>query len=542
MLNVGPTSARPRKRTRGILALIAGLAALGMATSLVATKWGPGLSPDSVKYVCAARNIVAGNGASVYSDEAELVPLPYHPPFYPTALAAFAWTGCDAVAAARGLAAALFAANIFLAGFLVFKLVGRGWLAVLASCAVLSSPAVVHVHLFAWTEPLAIFLGMAGMALLVSYARGRDGALLVAGSLAVGLAVITRYDAAALVAAGTAALILTGRIGGKRAARALAVLLALSALPVALWLAAKYVRVGTWDARPWAFHPVSWTHVKGGVVTALAYAVPPAMPALARAFVVAAACGVVVIVYLWLVKSRAGASGNAVRRPRPDYAAARKRLLSAAVLPAAYIASYVGVYLITITLLDACVQMSSRTLLPVFFAGLFLAALLVDHWWRYARHVSAARAIVVAVGVAWLAAQVVAVAPLAREAYRGGDVLEFNGERWRDSDLVAEVGRLTPGTTIYSNGPDVIYLYTGRRARLIPRAYVAASRLPNETYRYDVARMVQAFQDNAALAYFDSITWRWYLPTQEELVGVLPLEEASTKADGTIYTSRSAND
>jgi hypothetical protein len=230
-----------------------------------------------------------------------------------------------------------------------------------------------------------------------------------------------------------------------------------------------------------------------------------------------------------------GASGRPAPPSRRERAEGFKRLLRVAAVPTAYIVSYVSIYVITITFVDTCVQMSSRTLLSVYVAVLFVAVLIIDYLWRYVRGDTAARAVAASAAALFLACQLSSAVPLVREAYRGGDVLGFASATWRESDLVAEVRRLDRATVIYSNAPDVIYIYTGKPARFLPRKYVAAAGLPNQEYGRDLEEMGKDLEGAAVVAYFDNVTWRWYLPTEAELVAALALGTAVRKADGAVY-------
>ena len=45
----------------------------------------------------------------------------------------------------------------------------------------------------------------------------------------------------------------------------------------------------------------------------------------------------------------------------------------------------------------------------------------------------------------------------------------------------------------------------------------------------------ELFQNRAVLVYLDKITWRWYLPTKDELNNVYKLPVLIQLDDGTIY-------
>lgn len=82
-----------------VMLLAAGVVALLMVA--FATTWGAGISPDSVRYVGAARGVVAGQGVSVLAGDGTPVPLTKWPPAFPILLAIPGLWGLDALEAAR---------------------------------------------------------------------------------------------------------------------------------------------------------------------------------------------------------------------------------------------------------------------------------------------------------------------------------------------------------------------------------------------------------------------------------------------------------
>jgi len=93
-----------RQRHRGSRAGVAGLAMLAAAGTLLATRNGPALSPDSVTYLSAARNILSGHGYTDFTGQAVTT----FGPGFPALLAAGHWTGLSLFTTARLLNSASF--------------------------------------------------------------------------------------------------------------------------------------------------------------------------------------------------------------------------------------------------------------------------------------------------------------------------------------------------------------------------------------------------------------------------------------------------
>ena len=185
------------------------LALIGTAVICISTRLGPGVGGDATIYLTSASNFVKGNGLGIFDAAGGFRLLPYFPPFFPLTLAFFIWTGIEPLQAAWWLNTILFALSIWLAGFLVLRAGAGGIIAVLTTALAAASPVLIPVYSWAMAEPLAIFLGLAGMGLTLRYLR-RSGAagLMLAAGLVGGLSVLTRYSMGAFLAAGAVAILL----------------------------------------------------------------------------------------------------------------------------------------------------------------------------------------------------------------------------------------------------------------------------------------------------------------------------------------------
>src|SRR5687767_13052410 len=92
----------------GVAALVC-LAAPVIAVS-AATRWGVGITPDSIAYIAGARSVLSGDGFAMPG--AEPAPITHFPPFYSFILAAIGVIGPDPLTVARWLGALVFAANV----------------------------------------------------------------------------------------------------------------------------------------------------------------------------------------------------------------------------------------------------------------------------------------------------------------------------------------------------------------------------------------------------------------------------------------------
>lgn len=93
-----------------------------------------------------------------------------------------------------------------------------------------------------------------------------------------------------------------------------------------------------------------------------------------------------------------------------------------------------------------------------------------------------------------------------------------------------------PEILIFLNGPDAIYFITGKLARPVTNRVSPLSRKINDKFESELALMKQQLQRrNGILVYFNTIAWRWYLPTEDKLQDLLPLRLIVRASDGGIY-------
>jgi hypothetical protein len=180
---------------------ILGAAALGFAfTYLLTHRSGIGVSPDSIAYISAARNMVHTGHLVDYT----LHPLVDWPAGYPLLLAAILKiTHADPMAVLPWLNPLLFAVLIGLCGYIAIRLgyPSRWFPPVLLLCIALS-PALVEVYIMLWSEALFIPGTVVFFILLQRYMKTRAlGSLLPAAGCAA-LCCVIRYSGVTLVATG----------------------------------------------------------------------------------------------------------------------------------------------------------------------------------------------------------------------------------------------------------------------------------------------------------------------------------------------------
>jgi 4-amino-4-deoxy-L-arabinose transferase-like glycosyltransferase len=213
----------------------------GMALMLVLNLGGFfGLSPDSVAYISTANNLASCKGFVAYDGS----PFVYWPPLYPTLLAAFLWTGYDAIELAKVINAICFGGIILVTRFLLRDVAPAKPVLLVTLLGVLLGLPLIAVSRMAWSEPLFILLCLLFLLALGRYLNSGAKIFLTAAAFASSLACLARYSGVAAVLTGLM-LLMTREIPRKEKFRDAYMFAFVALLPLALWLGRNYLLTGT---------------------------------------------------------------------------------------------------------------------------------------------------------------------------------------------------------------------------------------------------------------------------------------------------------
>ena len=419
-----------------IVALVC--AALAAAAVLWLTRApGPGLSPDSMSYLAAARALARGEGPRVpfadWSDADSTSRLRDFPPGFPSAIAVGMALGASTEQSARwvmALAAAGSAAGTVLA---VSSVAGPA-AGLLAAVLVAVAPAFVEQHFIVLSEPLFLALLVALLALMITR-RPRPLALGVVS----GAAVMVRYAGVALPFA------------------------------AALWCAS---RPGRWRERlsrgaaaagPGAVAFVLWSRWAGGVRnygwkghlgptltegwnTLQSWMLPGVHPSVLRIMLTLP----VLAAIAWLL-------GAAMRGTHGDESGARRVVVASGVLASCY----AGIVLFSRLVADAGIPFDNRLFSPVFLLVTVAQVVAGSAVWR--TWSVPARAVAGVAGILWLAGSVVVVRQEAGELAEDG--WGYASADWVSSDLVRWLHSDGRHYALFSDSPPSLYSLTGRPSR-----------------------------------------------------------------------------
>lgn len=473
---------------------------------IFATKWGVGTAYDSAVYIGAARNLLAGKGLTIpfISNEAE--PMTHYPPLFPVLLSALGFLGMDPMAGARWVNVFVFGANIFLVGIVIYRLTfGSPWAALFGSLLTASSAVVLWIHLWASTDPLFIFLGLAGMFLLHGYLEKEKQPLLICSAVFIALAFLTRYSGAALVCTGVIGVVLLSRGTFFEKARDSCVFLAISSLPVALWLVRNIVLAGNATNRNAAFHPITATHFHLALENISEWILPVSVPDTARmAFALVFVTGTVAAHVFLSLRKKKQAEGEAIGRYPSSFHS----------LAAIFVITYVALLLISISFFDAYIPLDDRILSPIHVFGIIIILCMVNELLGLAGGMKLVKAFAVAVCTLFLAFYLSKGVALVTRTHDSG--LGLARREWQNNRDVKQLRALTPDVHVFSNRPYAIYLLSGRSAFRIPARRDEETGKINENYLAEIAAMNEQFRNRKAIVIkLDAIPPQWNLLIQE---------------------------
>ncbi|HTE18610.1 MAG TPA: hypothetical protein VK689_09550 [Armatimonadota bacterium] len=486
---------------------------------VVARTFGIGLAPDSANYIAAAESFAQGHGLRGYTGD----PLTLWPPLYPLLLGLPRLAGVPPVSTSLVLSAACFGLVTLLAGVWIARYVRHFWLALLGQALVATSPSMVLVCRYAFSEPpLVVFTLLFLMIACHRLERGTGGYGIL-GVLLCMAAATTKYVGVALPLTGALLLLLpvsspfsrhgTLRQRGWRSG----VFLFASVAPLGVWIVRNYLVSGTL-AGARSENRYSVAEQLNALLQMLSQSLSP-VPGVAKLGFVGMA----------LVLAAAICVGVSSSKAKPPAA----RVLP----PALFCAIYLLLFLVSVrsTNLDLIWK---RHLAPLYPPLVYLVLLYADAALGAERLPSArvARWCLLVVALLHLPLWFRSLLRDTRQMAERG-IGWYSTPQWRESPLVRHLAGSAPPGRLYSNYPDVVYLTTGRYCRLSPVDY-RANRWFRAFSPQDLEPSLMQTRrsgEPSSLVWFDD-SFRTYLVPVERLRTQLPLRQEASFPDGAVYS------
>ncbi len=244
--DIGTATGRSaRQKTAVPLTLHAALVLLGLCGAVAVLLWtsryGMGTFIDSTYYVSAARSLLAGEGYRTWRGGLYTG----WPPLYPTLLAATGITGVDPQVGARWLHSLTFGLIVLLSGQLFLRCTTSKALAFAGTLAVLAAAPLLAWCVMIASEPAFIVLAILFALCLPRCLRRQTWPALILAALLAGLACVQRYAGVAFILAGCVLIALsTYRASLLQRLRNLTVFGVIAVIPGAVWCIRNRVLAG----------------------------------------------------------------------------------------------------------------------------------------------------------------------------------------------------------------------------------------------------------------------------------------------------------
>lgn len=442
----------------------------GLLVWVSTSRYGIGLSPDSVDYIMGARRLLASNGLrqAVWA-----LPVEW-PPLYSTLLAILWALGIDAFMGARLLSALSFGLITLATGSLVGYYTNSRFFALLGATSVLVSIPILSVSVMAWSEPLFIFLSILFVWQLSRFLTEPSMFLLILITGLTTLACLQRYIGVSLILTGSGLIIFAMQKAGllRRVQYAIFFLIA-SALPVVVWLIRNYRLSHTLTGTRTAASSTLQTNLCLVLDVVTKFFLPTSISLEGRLLIGGFIFGLIFL-KISQMRRKHEADGN------------RLNLLPVVVFPLVYTC-----LLLTSASLVKFDNISNRLLAPayIFLLCLFLILLhrisqsypLLERRFNRRVDVLLSFVLLVAFGI-WLIYAIITVSTAVsnwHETGAGG----YSSVVWRESSFTKWLESHTWEGQIFSNDPQAAYIFMNRDAIYIPWRSSALSVYRDDTFR-----------------------------------------------------------
>jgi len=476
---------------------------------LATAKRGPALSPDSAVYLSVADHLAHGRGWTQF-DGATYV---RWAPLYPWLLSLFVRLGVAATTVVRVLQPLCFAGSVALCGaWLARHVRGFVWRAAALALIALSTIGIESAA-FVWTESLDLVLTLGALVTLDAWAVSGRGRALLAATVCVALACLTRYASLVLVPVGVLAIHFAPAARAWSTARRVATNAAFAlgaSLPIALWMA-RNVRLGEGLVGSEPGGGFTWGTLYAQLGNAASHWVAPESSPVPLRVAALALFAVAIVGTLWLGFARGRGAWFA-----PGLLVAFMGAHKLAVIAGAHGA--------------AVERIDERYLAPLFAPLVLTLAWAADRASAPPARPALARGLAILAG-AWLAFTALRTADRER-GYLGDGAWGLNNARWERSALLTDVRERTRHGVIYSNAPDALYALAHVEARLSPRKF--AYNAPG-TPVDDLARFPSEVDHSGSV----TLVWfaqsdRSFLATPQELGRLRDFITMQRTADGEV--------
>jgi len=491
-----------------------------------ATRYGLGLSPDSVAYIKGAEGLLTGKGADYMSVQ--------WPPLYPLMLALFSYVGNhDLSLGARLLNALLIGLNFWLINQLLIKYVRvNRWVAYLMAFAISLHEVLVYVEFYAWSEPIVIATILINLIIIEKYinCKNKNKELIESGLIIFAtLSVYTRYIGVnvALINA-VVVLLFIGQVNIFTRLWRTAVQVIIPLVIIYPWLAwHSAIDDNNATQRGLQFHPISMEKIINGFINIGKWLypssskfdglVPPMLLLITGLIVVLLVLCIVIYAGIKLVSSFK--EKNKINKIKD------KKIMLLGVI-GLFIIFYVAFLIFSISFVDRKLLLDNRFLAPVFIPVVILLLGLIS-----LINKSMVRYTCFGLFVIVMTFSYINLRSWLLISYFDG--IEINSRININKSIYKKIKTFSPQCQFYSDQPWNISLYFDKKVRWLPTEILFGTGLVNKTYQSEIERL----KDNTNLVMVENKED----PIVSEIDSLAGLERIYDDKDGIVWKNNNVD-
>ncbi len=453
-----------------------------MMVNYGASKYGIGVSPDSVGYISTAQSLLNRTGFYLFNNE----PFVHWPPLYPILLAALGLLGINPLVGAKLFNMIAFGFTIFSSGFLLLKVIESSVLFFWAVLSFIFSEPLLEVSVMAWSEPIYIFLSVLFFLVFSGYLKQEKAQKLLLCSAIAALVCLQRYVGVILVATGALSIPLFAQNSQiMRRARNALIFTTIALLPTIMWGGYNFSRAGTFAGHR---NPAYWgalRHLSDLVTVISGWFIPLSVPFVLNFFVLLAC-----VVALALIIKR---QQYRLRRLRPI-----ESTWNCTVKPLIiYIALY-SVFIIFISSYTANEPIGNRLLSPLYPFLMIVLSFCIDGIYKSVTFKKGylLKFVISSILFLWLLYPIygaVSFIKLCRQEGAGEDFYRqsyYGKDAWQKSPLIQWLRNKHIEEKVYSNEPYALYILTGIVASYSPITTVPLSQFVSTLPNYNKCLLI----------------------------------------------------
>jgi MFS family permease len=284
-----------------------------------------------------------------------------------------------------------------------------------------------------------------------------------------------------------------------------------------LWLLLSYFQNGSSTNREFGFNSLSLDKIKSGIGSFLEwFFVPENAPVVIK----------LLVLFLFFLLSLLAL--KTLGFPRVFNKSLSKELpINQLILLFSLV--YPAFILFSIIFLDANIPLDTRILSPLYFAIVFVAAILI----KKAEEKKTLSQLIISFLVFFIIGQMIYITPKVQNDHVAG--IGFNHEYWRTAEVWDELNPIIADQTLVSNAPEPIYYYTNVAAITLPRKYLSTSQSNNTLYAEQINNLkTSTLKTGDLLVYFTKLNSTAF-PSEAELLTTLPWELIVQTDQANIY-------